>query len=229
MRQPLRLLVGADAVDFPAQHQLLRGGAVSGEEDILVALVDEHADLAGRVAGERDERDVAGFGQAQALRERPERIRLELDDGWPEPRRPALVRDVAAQASAQPRSVLELRPRDEDLVEVEVGTQVAALHAAPKHLAQRRPPAGQEPVPHGARQLRLPGHGADQVRHQPARQSAPVELDRLADQHKQIRPRRARIWDSDLLAHERGDRHRDQLILRLPRAREHPRAARRPG
>jgi hypothetical protein len=30
----------------------------------VVAVVDEHADLAGCVPGERNERDVAGFGQA---------------------------------------------------------------------------------------------------------------------------------------------------------------------
>jgi hypothetical protein len=59
--QPFCLLVGADAVDL-AQHQLLRVGAVAGEEDGVVALVDEYSDLAGRMAGERDERDVAGFG-----------------------------------------------------------------------------------------------------------------------------------------------------------------------
>src|SRR5690348_7353566 len=51
------------------------------------ALVEEDTDLAGRVAGKWRERDVAGFGQAQALRERPERFRLELEQGWVEPDR----------------------------------------------------------------------------------------------------------------------------------------------
>ena len=69
---------------------------------MLVALVDEHADLAGGVAGDGHERDVAGFGQAQALRERPERLRLEVDQGRVEPGGPVRVRDVAAQAAAQP-------------------------------------------------------------------------------------------------------------------------------
>src|SRR4029453_14139588 len=83
-----------------AQHQVLGVGAVAGEEDGLIALVDEHADLPGGVAGDGDERDVACFGQAQALRERPERLRLELERGRLEPGWPVRVRDVAAQAGA---------------------------------------------------------------------------------------------------------------------------------
>src|SRR5918996_2838596 len=101
VRAPFRLLVGTDAVDLPAEHQLLRVGAVAGEEDGVVALVDEHADLPGSVAGKGHERDVAGLGQAQALRERPERLRLKLERCWLERAWPVLVRHVAAYPAAQ--------------------------------------------------------------------------------------------------------------------------------
>ena len=60
--EPFRLVVGADAVDLPAEHQVLRVGAVAGEEDGLIAFVDEHADLAGGVPGNGHERDVARVG-----------------------------------------------------------------------------------------------------------------------------------------------------------------------
>ena len=74
-------LVGADAVDLAAQQQVLGVGAVAGEEDGVVAVFDEHAELAGGVAGDGDEGDVACLGQAQALREGPERLRLEVERG----------------------------------------------------------------------------------------------------------------------------------------------------
>jgi hypothetical protein len=65
--EPFRVAVGPHAVDLPAEHQLLGVGAVAGEEDGVVALVDEHADLTGGVAGDGDEGDVARFGQAALL------------------------------------------------------------------------------------------------------------------------------------------------------------------
>ncbi len=83
---------------------------------------------------------------------------------------------------------IEERPAEhvEDELEIEIGTQVATLDAPPKHLAQRRPPAGQEPAANRARQLRLLGHCADQVRHQQPRERPAVELDRLPHQGEQI-------------------------------------------
>src|ERR687891_1495121 len=136
VRAPFRLLVDADAVDLPAEHQLLRIGAVAGEEDGVVALVDEHADLPGGVAGKGHERDVAGFGQAQALREGSERLRLELNQRWAEPCGPALVRDVAAQAATEAGGVLELRASDEDLV---VGEVVQAAGVIGVQVSQHDP------------------------------------------------------------------------------------------
>ena len=83
--KPFRVVVGADAVDPPAEHQALGVGAVAGEEDSVVVVFDENADLAGGMTRDGHERDVAGFGQAQALRERPQRLRLELEQVWSEP------------------------------------------------------------------------------------------------------------------------------------------------
>src|SRR4029450_13031287 len=114
---------------------------VAGEEDGLVALVDEHADLAGGVAGDGYERNVACFGESQALWERPQRLRPELEQGWPEPGWPVRVRDVAAQAAAQARCEVEFRARDEDLVVGEV-VQAAGVvgvrvgHHQPAHTAR---------------------------------------------------------------------------------------------
>jgi hypothetical protein len=85
----------------------LRVRAVAGEDDGVVARVDEHADLAGGVAGSGHECDVAGLRQAHTLREGPERLRLKLDRGGPEPGRPMLVRDVAVQTAEKPRRELE--------------------------------------------------------------------------------------------------------------------------
>ena len=51
--------VGADAVDDAAEHQFLGVGAIAGEKHGVVAVFDEYADVAGRVAGERDDGDVA--------------------------------------------------------------------------------------------------------------------------------------------------------------------------
>ena len=69
--ESLLCVVGPDAVCFPAEHEILRVRAVAREEDGVVSVLDENADLTGGVAGNGYERDVAGFGQAQALRERP--------------------------------------------------------------------------------------------------------------------------------------------------------------
>jgi hypothetical protein len=136
-----RVVVGADAVDPPAEHQVLGVGAVAGEEDSVVVVFDEHADLAGGMTRDGHERDVADFGQAQAPRERLNLLRLELEQGWPEPGRPVLVRNVAAQPAAQPRAELELRARNEDLGVGEVvqaagviGVQVR--HHEPAHIAR---------------------------------------------------------------------------------------------
>jgi hypothetical protein len=62
----------------------------------VVTILDEDANLAGGVAGHGHECDVSGFRQAQALRERPERLRLQLKERWLEPGWPVLVRNVAA-------------------------------------------------------------------------------------------------------------------------------------
>ena len=75
------VLVRADAVDGSSQQQVLRVGAVAGEEDGVVAVFDQDADMAWAVAWERNERDVACPRQAQALREGPERFRLQTRAG----------------------------------------------------------------------------------------------------------------------------------------------------
>ena len=80
----------------------------------MIAVLDEYAELAGTVAGDGDEGDVARLGQAQALRERPVRLRLEVERGRVEPGGPALVR-VTAHPAPQPGCVVDLGARDEDL------------------------------------------------------------------------------------------------------------------
>ena len=79
MREPLGVLVGADAVHRSAEHGVLGVGAVAREEDRVVAVLDDDGELAGAVAGDGDERDVAGLGQPQAGGKRPERAGCEVD------------------------------------------------------------------------------------------------------------------------------------------------------
>jgi hypothetical protein len=71
MREPFGVLVQADAVRYPAEHGVLGVGTVAGEEDAVVAVLDENAELAGAVAGDRNERDVARFSQPQTRGKRP--------------------------------------------------------------------------------------------------------------------------------------------------------------
>ena len=47
----------------------------------MIAVFDEYAELAWTVARDGNEGDVARLGQAHALREAPERLRLEVDRG----------------------------------------------------------------------------------------------------------------------------------------------------
>ena len=76
------------------------------------------------------------------------------------------------------------------------------------------PPPGQEPLADGPCELRPLGHRADEVRHQPPRQRAAIELDCLAHQCQQIRAGRARVRHLDLLVDECANRRRHQLVLR---------------
>ena len=142
---------GRRAVDDAAQHQVLAVGAVTAEQDGVIAVLDDDPELARGVAVEGHEGDVAGRVSCQALRERPVGVGPEIDDGRREPVGPAVV-GIAAQAPAQARGDLEVRARDEDLGAGEVvqaagvvGVQVGQHD--PAHVARRDP----EPRAAGAR------------------------------------------------------------------------------
>jgi hypothetical protein len=47
------LLVGADAVDDSMEQELLGVGAIAGEEDAVIAVLDDDPDMARAVAGQR--------------------------------------------------------------------------------------------------------------------------------------------------------------------------------
>jgi len=47
------LLVGADAVDDSTEQELLGVGAIAGEEDAVIAVLDDDPDMARAVAGQR--------------------------------------------------------------------------------------------------------------------------------------------------------------------------------
>ena len=101
--------------------------------------------------------------------------------------------ELLVDRAAGDQQPVEERPAEhiKGELEVEIGAQVAALDAASKHLGQRGPTIGQKPIAEGGRQLWPLGQGTDQVRHQPPRQRAAVELDRLSHQRQQIGAGRA--------------------------------------
>ena len=119
MREPLGVLVGADAVHRAAEHGVLGVGAVAREEDRVVAVLDDDGELAGAVAGDGDERHVAGLGQPQAGGNGPSGTGSRSIERRFEPGGPGLV-DVAAQATPQSLRVVQFGTRDEDLVVREV-------------------------------------------------------------------------------------------------------------
>src|SRR5262249_12124363 len=91
----------------------LRVGTVTGQEDGVIAVFDEYAELAWTVARDGNEGDVARLGKAQALREAPERLRLEVDRGRVKPGWPTRVR-VTTQLSLQAGCVCNVGARGED-------------------------------------------------------------------------------------------------------------------
>jgi len=115
----LGVLVGSDPVGDAIEHGVLGIGAVAGEEDAVVGVFDDDAELARAVSRDGHEGDVAGVGQGQARVEWAERHGREVDRCGIEPGGQAPV-GVPAQAASEPCRVLEFGPGDDDLGVAEV-------------------------------------------------------------------------------------------------------------
>lgn len=143
VREAFRILVGANAVDRSTKQQILRVGTVTGQEDCVIVVFDKYAELARTVAWEGNEGYVARLGEAQALREAPERLRLEVDRGRVKPGWPAPVR-VTTQLALQAGCVCDLGARDKDFRIREV-VQAASVVGVQSVITARRTSPGSIP------------------------------------------------------------------------------------
>jgi hypothetical protein len=120
------------AVDRSAEHQVLRVGGVAREENYSVVLLDYDRQVAKGVAGRGNEMNITCLGQLEALWERPEGTRREVDLPRPEPLRPAVWQE-AAQLSQRSGGLLQLYSGDEDLAVGKVAKAPSVIGVKMRH------------------------------------------------------------------------------------------------